>query len=53
MVKSPPANVGAISDKGSIPGSGDLLEMETGTHSSILAWIIPWTGQPGGLQSVG
>ena len=28
----------------------DLLEMETATHSSILAWEIPWSEEPGGLQ---
>ena len=31
----------------------DPLEKEMGTHSSILAWKIPWTGEPGGLQSMG
>ena len=31
----------------------DLLEKEMATHSSILAWEIPWTEEPGGLQSVG
>ena len=28
------------------------LEKEMATHSSILAWVIPWTGEPGGLQSM-
>ena len=28
------------------------LEKEIATHSSILAWIIPWTEEPGGLQSI-
>ena len=32
-------------------GHEDLLEEETATHSSILAWTIPWTEEPGGLQS--
>ena len=32
---------------------GDLLEKETATHSSILACEIPWTEEPGGLQSKG
>ena len=32
---------------------GDPLEEEVATHSSILAWEIPWTEEPGGLQSVG
>ena len=40
-------------DPGSIPGSGDPLEKETATHSSILAWRIPWTEEPGGPQSMG
>ena len=31
----------------------DLLEKEMATHSSILAWKIPWTEKPGGLQSMG
>ena len=32
-------------------GQEDPLEEEMATHSSILAWIIPWTEGPGGLQS--
>ena len=31
----------------------DLLEEEMAIHSSILAWRIPWTKEPGGLQSMG
>ena len=31
----------------------DPLEKEMATHSSILAWELPWTGEPGGLQSMG
>ena len=31
----------------------DPLEKGIATHSSILAWRIPWTGEPGGLQSMG
>ena len=34
-------------------GQEDLLEEGTATHSSVLAWRIPWTEEPGGLQSVG
>ena len=34
-------------------GWEDLLEKEMATHSSILAWRIPWTEEPGGLQSTG
>ena len=33
-------------------GWQDLLEKEMATHSSILAWRIPWTEEPGGLQSM-
>ena len=34
-------------------GQEDPLEKEIATHSSILAWEIPWTEKPGGLQSMG
>ena len=34
-------------------GQEDTLEKEMATHSSILAWEIPWTEEPGGLQSMG
>ena len=34
-------------------GWEDPLEKEMATHSRILAWRIPWTEEPGGLQSVG
>ena len=34
-------------------GGEDPLEKEMATHSSILAWRIPWTEEPGGLQSTG
>ena len=46
-------------DPGSIPGltpwkrKWQSLEKEMATHSSILAWKIPWTEEPGGLQSMG
>ena len=40
-------------DPGSIPGSGRSLEKEMATHSSILAWRIPWTEESGRLQSTG
>ena len=36
-----------------ILGQEDSLEKEMETHSSILAWEIPWTEEPGGLQSMG
>ena len=38
---------------GSILGRKDPLEKKMATHPSILAWEIPWTGEPGGLQSMG
>ena len=34
-------------------GWEDPLEKEMATHSSVLAWEIPWTEEPGGLQSIG
>ena len=39
-------------DLGVIPGLGRSLEKEMAPHSSILAWRIPWTEEPGGLQSM-
>ena len=50
MVKNLPANVG---DVGSIPGSGRSPGVGMATHSSVLAWKIPWTEEPGGLQFTG
>ena len=47
VVKNPPANAEDKRDVGSIPGL--TLEEETATHSSILAWRISWTEEPGGL----
>ena len=38
---------------GSILGGEDALEEGMATHSSILAWKIPWTEEPGGLQFMG
>ena len=39
-------------DPGLIPGLWRYLEKEMAAHSSILAWEIPWTDEPGGLQSM-
>ena len=39
-------------DPGSFLGWEDPLEKEMAIHSSILAWRIPWTEEPGGLQSM-
>ena len=53
MVKNPPANGGDVRDMGSILGQEDPLKEGKATHSSILAWKIPWIEEPGGLQSIG
>ena len=56
MVKNPPANVRDIRDVGLIPGrkgKEDPLKEGMATHSSILAWRVPWTEEPGRLQSTG
>ena len=53
VVKSLPASAGDVRDTGSFPGFGDPLEEEMAAHSSLLAWRIPWTEEPGGLQSMG
>ena len=50
MVKNPPANAG---DAGLISGLEDPLDEEVAAHSSTLAWKIPWTEEPGSLQSMG
>ena len=46
------SNTGDTEDTSSIPGQKDSLEEETATHSSILAWRIPWAEESGGLQSM-
>ena len=53
MVKNPPANEGSTGDTGSIPGAGRFPEEEMATYSGVPAWRIPWTEEPGGLQSMG
>ena len=50
MVENPPANAG---EAHSVLGQDDSLEKEMATHSGILAWRIPWTEEPGRLQSMG
>ena len=47
------ASVYNVGDLGSIPGSGSPLEKEMTIHSSTIAWKIPWTEEPGRLQSMG
>ena len=51
MVKNTPTKAGNARDSGS--SRKDLLEEEIAPHSSLLAWEIPWTEEPGGLQSIG
>ena len=46
MVKNPEMQVRSL-------GQEDPLEKEMATHSSILAWKIPWTEEPGGLRFMG
>ena len=50
VVRNSPANEG---EAGSIPGSGRPPGGGMATHSSIPIWEIPWTEEPGGLQSMG
>ena len=49
MVKNPPDNTGDIRKAGLIPDQEDPLEEGMATHSSILAWRIPWSEEFGGL----
>ena len=49
--RNSPANAGDIRDVGSIPGWGRSLKEGMTTHSSVLAWRVPGTEEPGGLQS--
>ena len=53
VVKNLPANAGNTRNMGPFLVWEDPLEEEMATHSSILAWKIPWTEEPGGLQSMG
>ena len=51
MAKEPPAN--AERTQLQPLGREDPLKEGMATHSSLLAWRIPWTEEPGGLQSIG
>ena len=53
MVKNPPAMQEPQETQVQFLGQEDPLEEGMATHSSILAWRIPWTEEPGGLQSTG
>ena len=52
MINNPPASAGDVRDMGLTPGSGRPLKKEMATYSNILVWEIPWTEEPGGLQSM-
>ena len=53
LAKNLPAKAGDAGDVSSIPGLGRSLEEEMTAHSSILTWRVPWTEEPGRLQSMG
>ena len=53
VIQNSSANTGNIRDVGSSLGGEDPLEEKTATPSSILAWRIHWTEEPGGLQPLG
>ena len=52
MAKNLPDNAGDTQDSVQSLGQEDPLEEEMATRSSILAWKIPWTQEPGRLQSI-
>ena len=53
MLKNPPVNAGDVRDRIQSLDWEDPLEKGMATRSSILTWEIPWTEEPGGLQSMG
>ena len=53
VVKNRPAYAGDLRNSSSIPGREDPLEVGMATHSSVLAWRIPWTEEPGSVRSIG
>ena len=53
VVKNLPANAGHAEDTGSSLGQEDPLGQEMATHSGTLFCKIPWTEEPGGIQSIG
>ena len=53
MGKNPPANARGTEMSVGFLGQEDLLEEGVATHSSILAWRIPWTEEPDGLLCIG
>ena len=53
VLKNPPANTRDTGDMGSIPGLGRSPEERNGNPLQYCSWKIPWTEEPGGLQSIG
>ena len=53
MIKNPPVNAGDVRDRIQSLDWEDPLEKGMATRSSIVTWEIPWTEEPGGLQSMG
>ena len=53
MVKSPAVNAGDVRDRARSLGWEDPLEKGIATHCRNLAWRVPWTEEPGRLQSKG
>ena len=53
MLKNPPAMQETHETWVLSPGQRDPLELGKATHSSVLAWRIPWTEETGGLQAIG
>ena len=53
VVRNLPANAADARDPVQSLGQENLLKQEVATPSSILAWKIPWTEEPGGLQPMG
>ena len=53
VLKNLPVSAGDVRDASWIPGLKDPLEKKMATFSSILAWEIPWTEEPGRLWSMG
>ena len=53
VIKNPHANAEDTEMQVQCLGRDDPLEEGTATHSSVLAWRIPWAGEPGGLQLTG
>ena len=53
VVKSLPGDAGAGREAGSVPGQEDPLEEGVAARSSVPAWRVPWTEEPGGLQPIG